>query len=171
MALFGTNYLGQSSPVSPGNVSAVGGAVGDIFGGFADLSKMSGLEAEASEYNLAAAYAGQEAQYSKMSTAINTAQANREMYLSLGRTSGEVAGAGIAASGSALDILRSSASQGALQSAAVQQQGLIQTAGYEEQEASYTTMANAANAAAKSESLAATGSFVGAGISALAAFA
>jgi hypothetical protein len=44
-------------------------------------------------------------------------QAEREMYQSLGQTKADVAGAGFAESGSALDLLRQSASQGALQQA------------------------------------------------------
>ncbi len=47
-----------------------------------------------------------------------------------------MAGAGLGESGSALDILRDSASQGALTKATLGQQGLINEAGYQEQQQS-----------------------------------
>jgi hypothetical protein len=65
---------------------------------------MKGLEAEQQKYSLAAGYAAQEAQYSKMAIAINLAQANKDLYLSLGKTRGEVAGAGLAESGSDISL-------------------------------------------------------------------
>jgi hypothetical protein len=170
MALFGQNFFGQQSQISPGNISALGTATSDIFAGLGDLTQAQGDRAEASAYGLAAQYAGQEAQFTAMNTAIQQAQSDRELYLGLGRERGEIAGAGFSAGGSALDILRSSASQGALQTAAIGQQGLIQEQGYEEQAQSYITMENAANNAASAAGRAAIGSFVGAGISALAAF-
>lgn len=170
MALFGTSFTGQSSPISAGNISAGGTAVSDIFAGFGDLTQAQGDRAEQSAYLEAAQLAGQNEQYTKMSTAIQQAQSDRELYLSMGRTKSEVAGAGFAESGSALDILRSSASQGALQKAAIGEQGLITEAGYAEQAQSYEQMASAAANAASSANTSAIGSFVGAGISALAMF-
>lgn len=146
------------------NLGDIGTGVSDIFSGFGDLEKAQGAAAEAQQYGLAAEYAGQEAQYSKMSTAIEVAQKNRELNLSLGRTQGEVAGAGFAASGSALDILRSSAQQGSIAKAVTQQQGLIQTAGYEEQQQSYLAMQSAAQKAESGDTLAAFGSFAGAAL-------
>jgi hypothetical protein len=120
---------------------------------------MKGLEAEQQQYDIAAREARQEAHYTAVSTAIQEAHSNRELYLSMGRTRGEVAGGG------SLDILRSSAQQGALQTAALGQQGLIQEQAYEEQAASYEAMANATGQPAKAENLASIGSFIGAGIS------
>jgi hypothetical protein len=148
-----------------------GAATSDIFAGFAAQDKIKGDELEASSYSDAAALANQNAQFTAQSTAIQEAQQERELYLSTGKTTSQVAGAGFALSGSALDILRSSASQGSLQKAVVGEQGMITEAGYNEQAASYTNMANAANAAAKGENLAGTGDFVAGGISAVAAIA
>jgi hypothetical protein len=68
---------------------------------------------EAQNYDLAAKYAEQEAQYTKESTAIQGMQAERASYQSRSQTSSDIAGGGFAASGSGLDILAQSASQGA----------------------------------------------------------
>jgi hypothetical protein len=57
--------------------------------------------------------------------------AERATYQSMNQTKADIAGGGFAASGSGLDILASSASQGALQQSVIQQQGLITEAGYE----------------------------------------
>ncbi len=77
-------------------------------------------------------------------------------------------GAGFAASGSGLDILRSGAQQGAIMLATTSQQGLITEAGYTEQQQSYNIMATAAGEAAAAEKTAATGAYIGAAISAVA---
>lgn len=151
------------------NVNAAGTAVSDIFAGFGTQFQIQGMEEEKANYYAAADLATQNEQYTKMSTAIQQAQSDRELYLSLGRTKSEVAGAGFAESGSALDILRSSASQGALQKAAIGEQGLITEAGYQEQAQAYQNMASAIGSAEKGANLAEIGSFVGAGISAIAA--
>jgi hypothetical protein len=155
----------DSAPSSPKLSDAtfrdIGAGVSDIFSGFADLDKAAGAAAEAQQYGLAATYAGQEAQYSQMSTDIQEAQKQRELNLSLGRTTAQVAGAGFAASGSALDILRSSAAQGAIAKAVTNEQGLITTAGYREQQQSYEAMQTAAQKAESGDTLAAIGSFGG----------
>ena len=151
------------------NVNAAAGGISDIFAGFGDIDKMKADELEQGQYDQAAAFAGQEAQYSQDSTAIQLAQKNRETTMAMGKTASEVAGAGFAASGSALDVMRSNAQQGALASAVTSEQGQIQTQGYQEQQASYNTMAEIAGNAAKSANLASIGSFVGAGISFVAA--
>jgi hypothetical protein len=91
--------------------------------------------------------------------------------MSLGTTKAAVAGAGFSNSGSALDLLRSSAEQGATTKAVLGQQGLITEAGYNEQQQSYTLMANAAGVAEKADKEAETGSFISAGIQAVAGLA
>jgi hypothetical protein len=78
-------------------------------------------------------------------------QQERQNTIQIGGQQAAVAGAGFAASGSALDILADSARQGALAHAALGQQGLITEAGYQEQAQSYTTMATAARTAAAGE--------------------
>src|SRR5260370_172923 len=135
-------------PVSQQTATGIGAGVSDIFSGFADLTKAEGDVLEGKAYGEAAQLALQNEQYTKESTAIQEAQANRELLMSTGHTAAEVAGAGFAASGSALDILRSSAAQGSLQKAVIGQQGLITEAGYKEQAQSYELMQQAANDAA-----------------------
>lgn len=137
-----------------------GGAVSDLFSGFGAEAqaglKAKGLRiqaqgdlAEAHNYDLAAGLAGQNAQFTEASTAIKEAQIERQTTLALGGQRADIAGAGFAASGSALDMLRDSASQGALTKAVAGQQGLITEAGYNEQQKSYETMASAARSTAE----------------------
>ena len=119
----------------------------------------------------AAALAKQNEQFTEMSTAIKQSQADRNLYQALGTTRADVAGAGFAASGSALDILRESASQGAMTKAVLGEQGLITEAGYQEQAQSYTDMANAAGVAIQADEDAAKGARIAAGFSFAAAAA
>ena len=159
----------SSGGYGPENVTAVAGGVSDIFAGFGDIDKMKADELEQGQYDQAAAYAGQEAQYSQDSTAIQLAQKKRETTMAMGRTASEVAGAGFAASGSGLDIMRSNAQQGALAQAVTSEQGMVQTQSYQEQQQSFETMATIAGNAAKSANLASIGSFAAAGVSFVAA--
>lgn len=149
--------------------TAAGTAVSDIFAGFGDLTQAKGDILEQQAYEKAAALARQNVEFTKESTAIKEAQQGRELSLSLGRTTSEVAGAGFAASGSALDILRSSAQQGAIAKAVTGEQGLITEAGYQEQAESYDLMAQAAGNAAKNAQTASIGSFIAGGVALLAA--
>ena len=95
----------------------------------------------------------------------------RETMNTLGGQQADVAGAGFAASGSALDLLRDSASQGALTHAVLGQQGLITEAGYNEQAASYKIMQGAANDAGNAENNAATAAEITGGIKMIAGLA
>ncbi len=174
-------------------ITDAGGAVTDLFNAFGAQSqanmKAQGLNiqaqgdlAEASNYDLAATLAGQNAQYTEASTAIKQAQIDRSTSLAIGGQQADVASAGFSSSGSALDLMRDSASQGALTKAVTGQQGLIQTAGYQEQQQSYQTMSSAAkataagleNIASETEAAGKTaeiGDFVGAAIKGVAAVA
>jgi hypothetical protein len=97
-----------------------------------------------------------------MSTAIKQSQADRNLYQSLGTTEADIAGAGLAQSGSALDLLRESASQGAMTKAVLGEQGLITEAGYAEQAQSYQDMASAAGVAIQADKVAAEGANIAA---------
>lgn len=145
-----------------------GGGISDLFAASADQSKAQGDILEGQNYALAAKYALQEAQFTKESTAIQSMQAERATYQSTSQTRADIAGGGFAASGSGLDILASSASQGALQQAVIQRQGLITEKGYDEQAESYKNMEDAANMAAGAENTAALGADIGAGFKFLA---
>src|SRR5262249_4272749 len=109
-------------------------------------------------------YADANVQYTQWSTNIKQMQEDRELSKSLGETRADIAGAGFAASGSALDLLRESASQGAIARAVTGEQGLITEAGYAEQAASYRNMADAAQVAIDAENKAAQGAKITAGI-------
>ena len=91
--------------------------------------------------------------------------------MSLGKTQAAEAGAGLAQSGSAVDLLRESAQEGATTKAAVGQQGLITEAGYQEQHDSYMNMAAAAQAAEQATELSGIGDLVGGGLKLAAAIA
>jgi hypothetical protein len=148
-----------------------GQSVSDIFAGFGDLDKAKGAEFEQQSYEEASVLASQEAQFTSTSTAIKQAQSDRNTFMSIGKTTAAVSNAGLEQSGSALDILRESAQQGATTKAVLGAQGQITEAGYQEQAQSYSNMANAAGVAAKADNLAAVGSFVAGGISAVAGMA
>ena len=145
-------------PLGSSTFTDVGGGVSDLFGAYADQYKAKGAEAESSNYRLAASFADQNVVFTQWSTAIKEAQQTRDVTKSLGETAADTAGAGFAESGSSLDILRDSASQGALTKAVLGEQGLITEAGYKEQAQSYRTMADAADMAAKADQTAALGS-------------
>jgi hypothetical protein len=90
-------------------------------------------------------------------------QSERATYSSTSQTPVDIAGGGFAASGSSLDILAQSASQGALQKAIIDRQDLITEQGYEEQAQNYRNMVSAANLAAAAENNAAKGAAWAAG--------
>jgi hypothetical protein len=91
-----------------------GSAISDLFAASGDRSKAAGDIFEAQNYDRAAQFADQEAFFTKESTAIQSMQSERQMYSSMSQTKADIAGGGFAASGSGLDILAQSASQGAL---------------------------------------------------------
>jgi hypothetical protein len=141
-----------------------GSAISDLFAASGDRSKAAGDIFEAQNYDRAAQFADQEAFFTKESTAIQSMQSERQMYSSMSQTKADIAGGGFAASGSGLDILAQSASQGALQLAVIQRQGLITEQGYEEQAQSYRNMESAADMAASAEKKAAGGAEWGAAL-------
>lgn len=162
--------------VGPQTFSDLGGAVSDIFAGFgaeeqAQL-KAQGLNieaqgetissqatelqaqgdiAEATQYGYAQTLAQQNAAYTAASTNISATQQERQTTMTIGSQKAAVGGAGLAESGSALDLLRNSAQQGALAQGVLVTQGQMQEAGYEEQAQSYAVMQSAAQQTASTE--------------------
>ena len=143
-------------------ISDFGGGVSDLFAASADQTKADALRLKAQgdvlegqNYGLASDLATQNEQFTAQSTAIKQAQLDRSITQTIGGQQADVAGAGFAASGSALDLMRDSASQGALTKAVAGQQGLITEAGYQEQATCYTNMQAAAGLAAQEDTLAA----------------
>lgn len=146
-----------------------GGAVNDIFSsgqkaaglrisasgtriqGEAGRLRARGDEVEAGNYDLASKLASQNEEFTRQSTAVQQVMADRQIYQALGEERASVAGSGFQQSGSALDILRDSAQQGALQKQLLGQQGLITEAGYREQSESFNSMAGYARFAAGEE--------------------
>jgi hypothetical protein len=137
--------------------SGIGGALSDLYSADAMRAKGKGSRIEAEQYMQAAAFAQQNALFTQQSTAIKQYQTSRGIVRTLGSQAAEVAASGFAASGSALDLERDSAIQGAITKAALAQQGKIEEAGYEQQAASYRLMASAASEAATAADHAAVG--------------
>jgi hypothetical protein len=132
-------------------ISGVSGGVSDIFGGYAKAAglklKAQGDLVEAGNYDLAAGLATQNEKFTEQSTAVKQTMADRARYMGIGTETADIAGAGFdTGSGSALDLLRSSAQQGALQKQLIGQQGLITEAGYTEQATAYTENSMASSA-------------------------
>jgi hypothetical protein len=157
--------------VGPSTFGDIGGGVSDIFSFMGTGYKEQALQFEQQNYQQAAQLALQNEQFTKTSTAIKQGQADQQLYTSLGRTKAGEAGAGLAQSGSAVDILRESAQQGATTNAAIGQQGLITEAGYQEQYNAYTNMASAAQSAEDATNLSGIGDLIGGGMKFAAAFA
>lgn len=135
--------------------SDLGGAASDLFGGSATAAglrlKAKGDIVEASNYDLASGLAKQNEQFTEQSTRVKQMMADRQIQQGIGTEKADIAGAGFADSGSALDLLRSSAQQGALQKQLIGQQGLITEAGYNEQATAYTNLASYGRMAASTE--------------------
>ena len=113
----------SSGGYGPQMLMAVGQGASDIFAGFGDIDKMKADELESGQYDQAAEYAGQEAEFSQHVDADPSGAENPPTTMAMGSTASEVAGAGFAASGSALDIMRSNAQQGSLAQAVTSEQG------------------------------------------------
>lgn len=167
----GKGLFGFGGGFGASTLGDIGGAVSDLFAAGADSSKSQADRLEGQNYGLAADLATQNANFTEQSTAIKQAQLARQNTLALGQTEADIAGAGFAQSGSALDLLRSSAQQGALTAAVAQQQGLITEAGYKEQAQSFRTMQQEANIAADAEDKAASGATISSVIKGVAAIA
>lgn len=117
----------------------LGSSVSSIFGGIGDLE-------EAGSYFAAAKIARQNAGIAANSGAIQEMQLRRAITMKIGSQSAEVAGAGLAESGSALHLYRSSMAQGALAKQLVQEQTNINVGGFEQEAAAYSGMAQQAQA-------------------------
>lgn len=137
--------------------TALGGAVSDLFAADAYRTRAAGNRIQSEEYDLAKELSLQNAQFTKTSTEIKEFQAQRGIETTLGQQAADVAASGFEASGSALDLLRDSASQGALHKAVLGQQGLIEETSYKEQAKSYGLMSESALMAAAADEHAATG--------------
>lgn len=152
-----------------GTINSVGGAVSDLFAASAHEAKAKGLRIEAQNYDLSSEFSLKSEKFTEVSTAVKQAQLDRENFQMIGGQQADVAGAGFAASGSALDLMRDSAQQGALTKAIGSEQGLITEEGYKVQAQSYKNMSDAARMAADAEDTAAFGANISAGFKAVSA--
>ena len=140
-------------------------AVSDLFAYQASGYKAQGHLLEAQNYDAAAAFADQNEKFTEASTAIKEHQAQRQIYQVIGTQTTDIAGAGFSTgSGTALDLLRSSASEGAITHAALGQQGLITEQGYRVQADAYRNMAEAARVAAEADQTSGIGALIGTGL-------
>ena len=157
----GLNPLGgMSMPgfnFNTGGLGSIAGGVSDLFSAMGYRAKAQGDAFEQQNYQLAATLADQNEQFTEWSTALKQSTEDRQLFNSLGQTKADVAGAGLAESGDALDILRQSAQEGAQARAVTGEQGLISEASYREQAQSYRNMAAAAQVAIDAENKAAQG--------------
>lgn len=133
----------------------VSGAVSDLFSSQATAGqlriKAQGDQVEGQNYLLASTLARQNEQYTEQFTSMQQTMADRQIYQGIGTEKADIAGAGFAESGSALDLLRDSAAQGALQKEIIAKQGEITEAGYTEQAQAYNNLSAYANYAATQE--------------------
>lgn len=127
--------------ISQATFGDIGGAVSSIFGGIGDLD-------EASAYGKAGAIERQNAQIAAATGRIQTIQADRQIYQTIGGQQADVAGAGLASSGSALDLLRSSMQQGALTKQLIANQTGLSVNSYTAEADSYEGRQAAAQAGA-----------------------
>jgi hypothetical protein len=114
-------------------------------------TKAAGDIAESNNYDIAANLAGANEAFTAQSTRVQEAQQARQVTQAIGGQAAGEAAAGFSSGGSAGDLLRSSASQGALARGVLAQQGVITEAGYTEQQQSFETMAATGRATAASE--------------------
>lgn len=124
-----------------------GGAVSALFGA-------RGARSSARSYSDAQRIAEENAQIARSATEIRDTQLKRTIFKTLGTQQAQVASAGFAASGSALDLARDSASQGAHARAINETQGAITVNSYLEQAGMFGGMADAARASAQGQGLA-----------------
>ena len=129
--------IGGGQGVGGMNFSMLGSGVNDFF-------QAAGAGHEATSYAMAATLASQEAEFTKESTAVQNAQASRQVMMTIGTQKAGVGATGFTQSGSALQLLRSSAQQAALGHQMITLQGGINEAAYKEQAQAYTQMKEAA---------------------------
>lgn len=118
------------------DLPGVGSAASDLFGAAGDFAAAKG-------YDKAAGYSKDNARLSKIATGIEEIQATRQIYQVMGAQSAATAAAGFSFSGTAIDLMKSSASQGSLDKALIANQGLIEENTYLSQAAQYEAQAKA----------------------------
>ena len=147
------------------NIGGIGGDIESLGNAASALFSSQGNAAEANSYTSAGQLEEQNAQLTAASTRIQETQTARGVAQSLGTTQADVAAAGFTNSGSALDVLRSSAQQGSLQKSLINIQGAINENSYASQAGADFAKAKAANEANTAGTVSAIASIGGALIS------
>lgn len=120
----------------------IGGAVGDLYSASGDLKSVG-------EYEQAEDIAQSDVELEKAATGIKEAQQQRQFEQTIGSQQAQIGGAGFGASGTAMDLFRSSTQQGALAHATIATQGLVNENSYQQQANAFGAEASAARAAAQ----------------------
>lgn len=152
-----TGFLGDN----PGVVNGIAGAASDLF-------SAAGSEQAASNYGKAAAFAGTNEALAQESTRVQQLQEQRQTAQVIGQQEAEVGGAGLAESGTALSLMRSSHEQGALTSALTGVQGTANAVSYAAQQQAYLGQQQAEESAATGKDASGAFSLIGAALPLLA---
>lgn len=129
------------------NGGSIGSGIGSIGSGFGSLASAKGSKASARSYR-------EQARLTLISGKIKQRGLDRDIYKTLGGARADVASNGVETSGSALDSIRASATEGALAKA-------IQSLNTKSEYASAIGAAEAAEAEAKSKKKSGIGSIIG----------
>lgn len=118
------------------------GAAESLLGG---LGGFLGGNSAAKGAKQAAKFYAQAAQYTQLETGIKENAASRAIYQTLGGARADIAASGLKLSGSAADLMRSSAAQGGLTKALISLQGKIDVASYQAQASAAKSQASASS--------------------------
>jgi len=131
------------------------GAADSLLGGVGSyLSGQAGASASksaAEAYGKQAAIYGKAAQYSQIETGIKEQMLTRNVYQTISAGKAAIGASGLKESGSAADVIRSSAQQGALSAALVKAQGDIEYTGFLGQQENASAQQQSALQTAKSQ--------------------
>jgi hypothetical protein len=128
--------IGGGMGVGGMNFNSIGAGIGDFF-------QAAGAQKEGQAYGEAATLASQEAEFTKESTAVQNAQASRQVMMTIGGAKAQASSNGFTGGGSNEMLLRSSAQQAALGHQMITMQGGINEAAYAEQAKADTLMKEA----------------------------
>lgn len=159
----------RSGSLSKDTFQGFGGAVNDIFAGFAAGYRAKGNRLEAAGYLRAADESQFNKSISEESTRIQVLQQQRAQFQEEGRIHADVAAAGFTMGGSALDLLSQSHQQGELEKYVLERQGFVASHGYDVEAENYRRMADAANLSAEANDTAQKGAYISAGVKAASA--
>lgn len=142
----------------------IGGAVDDLTGAIGSFSAAKGYKAQAKGYDAAAEISRVNKEIASEAAGIQAFSADRDIYKTLGAQRAAIGANGLSASGSALDVLRDSATQGSLTKQLLGRQSAIESLSYDQEAASFEMQAAAARNAASSSKKSGIGGLVKTGL-------